>query len=668
MAKAIHTILQLKDKFSSTIRRINGNTRETQRQVKALNNRVEKFRSSAVKTFTTAAAKAGTLAAGMAGVAGAAAAIGGSVSFIKDYKKAMDDLQIQTGATGAELSGLKDTAKALYAENIGESFESVSSALALAKQMTNQTGEALKETTRQAVIFRDAFGVEEAESIKVVDTMMKQFGISSKEAYNLLAQGQQKGLNKSGDMMDVINEYSNQFKAAGYSASEMFDVLAAGAKGGAFSIDKVGDAIKEANIRLKDGSKTSAAGFEAIGLNAKEMTKEYAKGGESAKKAMAKVFKALESIKDPAEQNAAAVALFGTQFEDLESQVIFSMGNVEKTFDATKDTMESIKDVKYDNVGAAFRGIKRDLEVGLLIPLGDYLLPKLNEFAQWVKSQMPQIKNEFVYAFKLAGKAIDGFKTAIGWAKDNASWLIPVITGLTGAIIAQKVVSEVTKMYKKWTAVTEGLTFAQKALSIVTGATPFGWIALAIGVVIAAGVALWQNWDTVKKKASDLWAWLSSTWDSLKNGTIGMLQGIGDWFSNTFNSIRDGVKSRVNDMIDMINGLISKVNQFTKIKTPEWMGGKEIGFEIPTIKGYATGTSYFSGGIARTDEHGDEIKELPNGTKIIPHSLSKRMTEGTGGGVTVNLTVQGNVIGNEDFANQLGGFIVKRLQLATGNM
>ena len=96
--------------------------------------------------------------------------------------------------------------------------------------------------------------------------------------------------------------------------------------------------------------------------------------------------------------------------------------------------------------------------------------------------------------------------------------------------------------------------------------------------------------------------------------------------------------------------------------TPEmYQGGKSI-FDKPN----ATGTNYFAGGLTEVGEHGGEILNLPNGTQIIPNDISKRMT---GRGYTVNcpVTVQGNVIGNEDFVNYIGQTISDRVSLAISN-
>lgn len=80
---------------------------------------------------------------------------------------------------------------------------------------------------------------------------------------------------------------------------------------------------------------------------------------------------------------------------------------------------------------------------------------------------------------------------------------------------------------------------------------------------------------------------------------------------------------------------------------------------------HATGTNYFSGGLTEVGEHGGEILNLPNGTQIIPNDISKQM--GSGYSINCPVTIQGNVIGNEDFINQIGQAISSRVGLALSN-
>ena len=97
-----------------------------------------------------------------------------------------------------------------------------------------------------------------------------------------------------------------------------------------------------------------------------------------------------------------------------------------------------------------------------------------------------------------------------------------------------------------------------------------------------------------------------------------------------------------------------------------YKGAKSVGgWVADKISGHATGTSYFSGGWTRVNERGGEIMRLPGGTQIIPHDLSRQMVGGPS--IAVHVTVQGNVIGNQAYAQELGDTIVARILRALRN-
>ncbi|WP_052087644.1 phage tail tape measure protein [Paenibacillus wynnii] len=332
---------------------------------------------------------------GVAAVAGLALAGHAVFSFSEDYKVAMNQISASTGASEKEMEGFSDIAENLYNSNMGENFYDIAESLSVVRQVTKQSGQALQDATMNGMVYADVFGEEIAESTKAADTMMKNFGITSTEAYNLLAQGAQKGLNKSGELLDTANEYSGYFSKLGFSADGMFDTFAAGLDAGAFNLDKVGDGIKEFGIRTKDGSKSSLEAYKTIGLNGAKMTAEFATGGKTAQQAFLKTAKSISSIKDPVVQNAVAVQLFGTQAEDLESRVINAYSNVESQFDKTKNTMEEIGKVKYDSIGQAFGGMGRTLQTSLILPISKTLLPLFSGMANKMTTWVPAVVGAF---------------------------------------------------------------------------------------------------------------------------------------------------------------------------------------------------------------------------------------------------------------------------------
>ncbi|OMF01229.1 phage tail tape measure protein [Paenibacillus amylolyticus] len=197
----------------------------------------------------------GVVGLGAAGVAAMAGLGIAGLAAATEFERSMSDIQSATGMAADQMEATRDIAKNLYSQNFGEDWNDLGSAISTVQQVMGQTGNELESTTQSALLLRDAFGFEINESIKSVDTMMKQFGITSEQAYDLLAQGAQKGLNKSDELIDSANEYANQFKSLGFSADEMFDVFAAGSAEGVFQLDKVGKkALPTINRGIKRGS------------------------------------------------------------------------------------------------------------------------------------------------------------------------------------------------------------------------------------------------------------------------------------------------------------------------------------------------------------------------------------------------------------------------------
>ncbi|WP_422657358.1 phage tail tape measure protein [Paenibacillus sp. EC2-1] len=162
--------------------------------------------------------------------------ISNMISTVGELDSQTGQLGAATGATADELEQLQDISRSLYGKGLGEGVNELTDALVIARNVTKQEGEELEKTTRNAIVLQDVFRFDIPESVKASDTMMRQFGISSEESMNLLAQGAQRGLDKSGELLDSANEYAPQFAALGYSANEMFDIFNAGLEAGAWNL------------------------------------------------------------------------------------------------------------------------------------------------------------------------------------------------------------------------------------------------------------------------------------------------------------------------------------------------------------------------------------------------------------------------------------------------
>lgn len=326
-------------------------------------------------------------------LATAATTIGGlAINTQKNMDQAMNSFIAQTGMAKNESGEWKKALEEIYKGNYGESFEDIANSMALASQELYEFDPSqIKAVTENALALRDTFGVEVNESIRATKALMTQFGISADEAYNLMAQGAQAGLDYSGELVDNINEYSVQFGKLGLSAEDMFNIFQSGADAGAWNLDKIGDAVKEFSIRAIDGSNTTIEGFTKLGLNSDEMAKKFAAGGDTAKKAFYETIDAIKAMDDPVQQSIVGVDLFGTMWEDLGPEVVTQLGSIRDMYDGTVDSMNQIKEVKYDDIGSMFEGLKRNVEM-LLLPLGNALMPLITTIMNLILNNMPLIE------------------------------------------------------------------------------------------------------------------------------------------------------------------------------------------------------------------------------------------------------------------------------------
>ena len=324
------------------------------------------------------AAVAASVTAGFIGIGKAVIDAGKKiVGFASDYDKAMRSVSAQTGATGEELEALGDVVQQVYADNFGESMDAAADAVAEVSRLLGLEDDALVQASENAIALSDAFEFDISESTRAASALMKNFGVSAEEAYNIIAYGAQNGANQNGDMLDVLNEYAAQYSALGLSADQFVQGLVKAGDEGVFSMDKVGDAVKEFNIRSKDLSTTSAEAYALLGMDADEMFARFAAGGETANEAFFEVLDALNNLDDPLAKNTAAVNLFGTQYEDLGEGILDILASMEGSTLDNVDAMEQLNEVQYGDLQSQLEGIGRQLEVAFL-PLGSTLLDAIS--------------------------------------------------------------------------------------------------------------------------------------------------------------------------------------------------------------------------------------------------------------------------------------------------
>lgn len=658
-----------------------------------------------------------------------ASSIGGmAVSTAQDIDKAVDSYVVATGSAVESTDEYQKVLENIYKNNYGEDFQDIADSMA---QVSNQMGELndtdLQNITENALALRDTFGYDVQESVRAAKMMMDQFGLTSDEAFNLIAQGAQQGLDKNGDLLDSINEYSVHFKQAGFEASDMFNVFKSGAENGAFSIDKIGDAVKEMGIRLKDGTANEA--LTQMGLDANKITEAFAKGGDEANTAFIEIAKGLNNIQDPLTQNQIGVQLFGTMWEDLGADAVTAMTLYGDQFNETIDTMNQVKEIKYDNLSDMFEALKRNVEM-LVLPLGNSLMPILEQVIGLLNDNMPAIQGliEQITPIitdlftQLLPPLMDLGQTLMPIIMQLLQQLIPFITQIIQTIlpvlvqllqtllppimqIVQAVLPILIQLLQPilqllqpiinllQPIITLVMSLLEPLLSLINTILP-PLISLFTLIIDAILPSLQAGFNAVASVLSGAFGGAFSTIQSIVSGVMNVLQNIidfirnvftGNWegawqnvrniFSNIISGIANIFKTPLNWIIDGINSFIRGINS---IKIPDWVplvGG--LGFNIPTIPRLKVGIDYVPSDyypafldkgerVLTKEENREYNKNLrkPVGNIIQEDNNNKTINEGN---IIINIE---NFINNRDIdiqtlAEQLA-FYYKQKKLAKG--
>lgn len=654
------------------------------------------------------------------------AAVGtAAIKFSSDSQDAFQQFAAATGTASNEMGKYKDMINDIYKNNFGESINDVAEAMATVNQnMSYLDDSALQRCTEYAYTLSDTFGYDVAESTRAANSLIRNFGIEANEAFNLIVQGSQNGLDFSGELLDSINEYAPQFKKMGMSADEMFSVFVNGAQNGAFNLDKIGDAVKENAIRAIDCSDTTAEGFKALGLDATETAKKFAAGGEAADEAFNQVIVGLSAMEDPIERNTAGVNLFGTMWEDLGPEVVMSLSTTNDAIDMTRESMESLVNVKYDTLSGALGGLWRTIQADVLQPIGNQLIPyvtkginAIQKFTdKWNKLGPATQKTivKFAAVAAAAGPVLLGFgkvSTGIGTLVSDTGKIGSVLKKLTGAsgfsglakvmtgpfgIAAAAVAAAALLIYKNWDRIAPilqkiGDRFVEFWQTVKPQLEPFiefvekiaSYLKETFGPVVEeifnfAGEFIVGTFDTIGVAIDALL--------TMFEGIISFLSGVfkTDWESvwngckefvgTAFSGLADMVKVPINAVISIVNGAISKINSI-HFTVPEWVpgiGGKGWeGLNIPQIPTLAKGTDNWQGGIVQIGEKGGEIVDLPSGSRVYPHDESVQMARQEAKKnfiVKIAKLADSIVVREESDIDKIAEAIIRKIEEASDNM
>ncbi|MCI8507562.1 MAG: hypothetical protein HFJ06_03205 [Lachnospiraceae bacterium] len=458
---------------------------------------------------------------------------------------AIDKMQAKVGASKQDMENYKTVIQDVYKNGFGESMQEATEALGTVIQMTENLNDTeLTKCTENVMTLSDVYGMDYTESLRAVNSLTDQFKISSDEAFNLIVQGAQNGLDQNGDLLDVINEYSVQFADSKLSANDMFNMIKNGADNGVWSIDKMGDAYKEFNIRMSDG--TANEYLKALGLDADDVVQRFQNGGEDAKLAMNQVAQAIVQCDDKTLAYQTGVGIMGTMWEDMGQDACLALLNTEGQIDQTNSAMDSVKTDAYDNIKGDLASMNAAFdELGMSI---------LEDAEKPLREMTQGITDSFVPALK------DG----ISWMKEHKTLVAGigiVIGSLTAGMAAYNIVAGIkAAMDAAQTTSVWGLVSAQIASNTAMLASPVTWVVAGIVALVAGIVLLWNKCEGFRKIVTALWngmkAGFGAAMDGIKGAIEGAKEGIESFkgkmesakekCSETLGKIKEGAKEKLN--------------------------------------------------------------------------------------------------------------------------
>ena len=451
-------------------------------------------------------------------------------------------LEARTGATSSEMEGFEDVMYEVYNANYGESLGDVSEKLSTVIQMTDDLDNAsLANVTKNAIALEDVFGFDIMESMRGVNSLMDQFGITSDQAFNLIVQGAQKGLNQNDDLLDTINEYSVQFKNAGYSADDMFNMLANGVESGTWSVDKLGDAVKEFNIRMSDGSAKDAV--EALGFSWEKVSEDWGKGGDSAKEVFNMLVNELDGLETTTEGYNIGVGLLGTMYEDLGQEAVLALSNTEGAINSASDAMAQMDGAAYDTLESSLSQLGRTVKAEVVQPIAEKLTPAIKDSVNFVNERV--------------GPAVE-------WLLSHLPE-VGIILGTIGSVIAAMKWGSIVGQISKISGAFSGF---KTAIAAIPGPV---LAIIAIVAALAAGfMYLWETNEDFRNNVTAVWEELQGSFSELGgkisdmlNQLMPLISEIASTVLTAFGQIAEAVLpiliQLISELLPVIIGLIDQL-------------------------------------------------------------------------------------------------------------
>lgn len=539
---------------------------------------------AAGEKLTEAGKKASVLSAGIVGidVAAAKSAMG--------LETAVNKFLASTGRSIDQTKDLEQVLKNIHDSGYGDSYSDISEKMSLVWQNLGDISNAdLQNITEQAYLLENVFGMDFSETLRGVNSLMVNMGLTAEQAFDYLVVGAQSGLDKTGELADNIAEYSQIWSQAGFSAEEMFSILDNGLASGAYNLDKVNDFVKEFTISLNDGRIED--NLSSFSKGTRNLFREFQKGEATAKDVFYSVISDLENMENKQKALTLASNVWSALGEDNAMKVITSLNDLNTIYTDVTGAATDATNQMYGGMEAKLSQLKNKFEnsfAGLGQRILESLLPHLEKMADglqeaidWFDSLDDGTKDTIV-TIGLLVAAIGPLLLIMGKLAGSISSIINLFTNETVAMglnaVKKGVVAAATKSLKLAQAGLNGVMALGKiaisgvstALSFLA-ANPIVLVIAAVAALVAGLIYLWNTNEDFKNAIISGWTYIQNLFTSIDEFITGIFQT--DW-TNSFGAIGNLLNAflaNCENSYNAIKQIFSGVIDFVKgVFTGDW--------------------------------------------------------------------------------------------------
>ena len=636
--------------------------------------------------------------------AAAAAAVGKAIG--TGITSALDTINLQ-GTLQAKLGSGSQAAKNagvvagnLYNDGWGESLDDIGNTVATVSQAIRGIGQDdLQVVSRATELWSQTFDTDVSEGVRGVKVLMDQFGLSSRDATDLMTKGMQNGLNYTGELADNLSEYSGRWAEAGVSAQDYFSMLQAGVDNGAYSLDKVGDFLNEFLTSLSDGRmEESIASFSQ---GTQDVFNAYKNGGATAQNVLDAVIGEMNGMTNETERASIASTLWSSLGEDNAWGMIGALANVSNSYgDVSGSTLQAMEDSQ--SLGQQFDSVTRTMSSALgsvFMPVMQQVVDGLSDFANGFQQMMTfvdltpltnMVSGLFAaltplgtLVMSIAQMVLPIIMTAIQTIAPILSTLVsnviqtmtviatavtPVINNI--AALIQAVLPVIQSLFQSWGSAIQGVINAVFPFIQTVVTSVMNVVNAIISTVLAAINGDWSGvWEGIQDIVSSVWDGIQNIVSGAINAVSGVISSVLNGISGIFSSVWNGIKGAVSGAWNGItsavsSGVSSMMNFVTSIPSKimgvfsgagSWLlsAGKNI------IDGLINGITNAIGGAISAVKNAvggiiDGAKSLlgiASPSKVFDREIGRMIPAGLGRGVTENERAATRPV--EDMVNSL---------------